>query len=93
MSKATEKVIGGPMRRLVRLNGCRIIKDGVTYHCRWKTGFKNHCLIMLRGWSPGTTWATSGNAEVALDPADFCVRQPNDQVEGPPTKTSTEENQ
>jgi hypothetical protein len=63
--------------RLVRLNGCRITKDVVTYHCRWKTGFKNHCLIMIRGWSLGTTWATSGNAEVALDPADFCVSKPN----------------
>ena len=63
--------------RLVRLNGCQITKDGVTYHCRWKTGFKNHCTIMIHGWSQGTTWATSGNAEVALDPADFCVRQSN----------------
>ena len=83
MTSPTEGLVGVAHPRLVRLNGCRITKDGVTYHCRWKTGFKNHCLIMIRGWSPGTTWATSGNAEVALDPADFCVRQPN--VQSPPT--------
>lgn len=84
METSTQSALPVAVSRLVRLNGCRIQKDGTTYHCRWKTGFKNHCLIMIRGWSPDTTWATSGNAEVALNPADFCVRQPNASVEARP---------
>ncbi len=56
-----------------RINGCRITENGITYYCRWKTGFKNHCRILISDWSTGTTWATSGKAEVALDPTDLVL--------------------
>ena len=44
------------------------------FYCRWKTGFLNHCRLMMANWGDGETWSTSGNAEVALDPSDLILK-------------------
>ncbi len=56
-----------------RISGCVITRDGVKYHCRWKKGFKNHCLSLIDEWWEGSRYAMTGPAEVVLDPKDFTI--------------------
>lgn len=65
------------MKPKIRLNGCKITEKGVTYHCRWETGGKHYCRTLIGEWAPGTTWATMGKAEVALNPDDFSETKKN----------------